>query len=262
MNLGLDDKVAMVMGGGSGIGRGVATAIAAEGAKVAIVSRSIKPLEEAANEIAEQTGSEVTAFSGDLSDFASVERAVSRVREQLGSISILVNNGGGPPPSGVSGVDPQLWRQQFEQMVLALIGLTDSVLPDMRALKWGRIMTVVSSGVIEPHSNIGISNTLRSSLVGWSKTLAGEIACDGITSNLLVPGWIQSKRLEQIDAAVAKSLDISVSEAAQKNHDRIPLGRYGTADEFGAVAAFIASEKASYVTGSMIRIDGGAVHSI
>jgi 3-oxoacyl-[acyl-carrier protein] reductase len=262
MDLGLKGKRALVLGGSRGIGRGIASSLSQEGALVAIVSRNIAALRSATEEISSNTGEQVIAVEGDLADPASMKNAVSGVQEQFGGVDILVNNSGGPPPTGASGVSAQQWRAEFEQMVLSIIGLTDLVLPAMRAAKWGRIITVASSGVIEPHALIGISNTLRSALVGWSKTLASEVARDRVTVNILLPGWIASERLRQIDEAKARIANESVDVTIMDNISRIPFGRYGTVEEFGAVAAFIASERASYVTGSMIRIDGGAIRSV
>ncbi len=262
MDLGLDGKRALVLGGSRGIGRGIAAALASEGASVAIVSRELSVLRSAAADIASETGRQIFAADGDLADPRSMERTVNRVQSEFGGIDILVNNSGGPPPTGASGVGAEQWRRQFEQMVLSIISLTDLVLPAMRAARWGRIMTVASSGVIEPHAMIGMSNTLRSALVGWSKTLAAEVARDGVTVNILLPGWIASERLRQIDEAKAQKENRRVDEAVMDNISRIPVGRYGTVEEFGAVAAFIASERASYMTGSMIRIDGGAIRSV
>jgi 3-oxoacyl-[acyl-carrier protein] reductase len=262
MDLGLKGKRALVMGGGRGIGRGIADALAAEGASVAIVSRNQPALDEAAAAIEKRTGSRALPVAADLADRATLERAFQKIRETLGGVDILVNNTGGPPPSGVAGLEAGLWRQQFEMMVLSIIGLTDMALSGMRERRWGRVLTVASSGVVQPIPTIGMSNTLRSALVGWSKTLAGEVARSGITVNMLLPGRIATERVAQLDGKAAEKEGKPVEEIAARSAAEIPVGRYGTIEEFGAVAAFLASEKASYVTGSMIRIDGGAIRSV
>ena len=146
-------------------------------------------------------------------------------------------------------------------MVLSVITLTDALLPGMITRKWGRILTVVSSGVIQPIPVLGVSNTLRNALVGWSKTLSGEVAAHGITANVLVPGRIDTERVRLTDEAVAKREGITVEEARKRSFATIPLGRYGTTAEFGALAAFAASVPASYITGAMLRADGGIVRS-
>ncbi len=190
------------------------------------------------------------------------KRGVKSAREQLGPIDILVNNSGGPPPSGASGVKPELWEAQFHAMVLPLFRITDMLLPAMRERKFGRVLTVASYSVIEPIPFIGISNTLRGAVAGWSKTLAGEVARDGVTVNMLLPGVIATDRSVQLHEANAKRQNISVEEALKRFETTLPVGRMGTAAEFGAVAAFLASPLASYVTGSMIRIDGGLTRSV
>jgi 3-oxoacyl-[acyl-carrier protein] reductase len=207
-------------------------------------------------------GGRVSVAAADLSDHAGLLRAVASILERTGGIDILVNNSGGPPPTCAAGVPANIWREQFEAIALSAISLTDAILPGMRANKWGRILTIASSGVIEPHAHIGLSNALRSSLVGWSKTLAAEVAADGITVNMLIPGFIATDRLRAIDQHTAKTQNIELDEFAAVNAARIPVGRYGSIEEFGAVAAFLASDLASYVTGTMQRVDGGAIRSV
>ena len=263
MDLGLKGKRALVMGGSRGLGRGIAEALAAEGASIALVSRNQASLDLAALEIAAKyPGSTVVGIAGDLATPGSVPDAYRNVVERLGGVDILVNNSGGPPPTSVSGVASDVWRSPFESMVLAIIGLTDLALPAMRSQKWGRILTIASSGVIQPLAAIGISNTLRSALVGWSKTLSADVAADGVTVNMLIPGFIETERLVEIDKVKAQRESKSLEQIAAESRRAIPLGRYGTVEEFGAVAAFLASAKASYVTGTMMRIDGGVIRSV
>lgn len=262
MDLGLKGKHAFVMGGSRGLGRGIANALAGEGVDVAIVSRRQSALQQAASEIHQTTGSETLPIVADLDNWASVEIAFHEAEHQFGGIDILVNNSGGPPASGVGSVDSSLWLKQFESMVLSVMRLTDLALPGMRQRKWGRVLTIASSGVVQPIPTIGISNTLRSALVGWSKTLAGEVARDGITVNILLPGRIATDRVRQLDEILAAKSNKTVEKVAEDMAAQIPVGRYGTTKEFGTVAAFLASAQASYITGSMIRIDGGAIKSV
>ena len=262
MDLGLRDKRALVMGGSRGIGRGIAAALAGEGAAVAIVSRDQAALDRTAAEIGAETGGTVLPVAADLADRAALAAGFAAVEAKLGGVDILVNNTGGPPPSGVSAIDPELWSRQFEMMVLNIIGLTDLAVPGMKARGWGRILTVASSSVIQPIPTIGVSNTLRSALVGWSKTLAGEVGKFGITANMLLPGRIATQRVASLDAKAAQAQGKSQYEIAEASAAEIPVGRYGTIEEFGAVAAFLASVHAGYVTGSQIRIDGGAIKSV
>lgn len=262
MDLGLKGKTAFVLGGGRGLGRGIADALAAEGVDVALASRDKAALERAVLDITAKTGSRALPLVADLAEQESVQTAFDEAERALGPVDILVNNSGGPPPSGAGGVDASVWREQFERMVLAIIRLTDVALPGMRRRKWGRILTVASSGVVEPIPALGLSNTLRSALVGWSKTLAQEVACDGITVNVLVPGRIATDRVRALDAHTASQSGAHAQDVTAERAVQIPVGRYGTIAEFGAVAAFLASQKASYVTGSLIRVDGGAMRSV
>ncbi len=261
MDLQLKGKTALVLGGSKGIGRGIADALAAEGVAVALVARSQETIDRSVAEI-NSRGARAIGVSGDLSDWPGMEKAINSARQQLGPIDILINNSGGPPPSGVVGVSADVWMAQFNAMVLSLFRTTDLLLPEMRARKWGRVLTVASFSVIEPIPNIGISNTLRSAIVGWAKTLAGEVARDGITVNTLLPGVIATDRSLNLSRARAERDKISLEEAISRNAQGIPVGRLGTAAEFGAVAAFLASPLAAYVTGSLIRIDGGLTRSV
>jgi len=263
MDLHLTGKRALICGGSSGLGRAVATALAAEGAHVCLLSRDAAKLQAAADAMTAAGPGRAVFVAADLADHDALLRCVDEAETLLGGpIEILLNNTGGPAPSGVQGLDPDLWRHQFEAMVLSVFRLTDRVLPGMKAAGWGRILNVASTSVVEPIANLGVSTALRSSVTGWAKTLAVEIAADGITVNTLLPGRIDTPRIAQIDAATAERTGVTPQEARLISERTIPVGRVGTTAEFGAVAAFLASPLASYVTGSMIRIDGGAVRAI
>lgn len=262
MDLGLQGKTALVLGGGRGLGRGVADALAAEGVALALIARDPSVLDQAAGEISQAHGVSAFGVVGDLADWDSMQRGIDAAERRLGRIDILLNNSGGPVPSGVVGVAPELWLAQFNAMVLSLFRTTERVLPGMRGRRWGRILTIASSSVVVPNPSLGVSNTLRSAVAGWSKTLANEVAAEGITVNVLLPGRIATARIEQLDAHAAEREQRSVEEIAQRTAATIPVGRYGTVEEFGAVAAFLASTQAAYITGSMIRVDGGLIRSV
>ena len=191
-----------------------------------------------------------------------IEPSIARIENELGPVDVLINNTGGPPPTPAHGQDPALWRSHFDSMVLSVIAITDRVLPGMRERKFGRIITSVSSGVIAPIPNLGISNALRLTLVGWSKTLAREVGRDGITSNIVLPGRIATARIRYLDEAKAKREGRSVDDVSRESTEAIPLGRYGEPQEYADTVAFLASPRAGYITGSMIRIDGGLIASI
>jgi 3-oxoacyl-[acyl-carrier protein] reductase len=261
MDLQIAGKTALVLGGSKGLGRGVAMALAAEGVAVSILARGQEAIDQTVADI-KTGGGRAMGTSADLADWASVERAVTNTRQQFGPIDILLNNSGGPPPSPVSGVKPELWEAQFRQMVLVFFRLTDLVLTEMRARKWGRIINVASESVVQPIAAIGISNTLRSSVVGWAKTLAGEVARDGITVNTMLPGPFATDRVAQVAKATAQRQNISLEEVTKRIANQVPVGRIGDPAEFGAIAAFLASKHAGYITGSMIRVEGGTIRSV
>lgn len=261
MDLGLKGKRALVLGGGSGIGFGIAKALAAEGAHVAIASRNAEKLAAAA-ETLRQFGAVVHAEHIDLSNGETIEGSWKNIEDRLGGIDILVNNSGGPPPASVADVSSQTWATQFEAMVLSLIKITNLALPGMKERQWGRILTLSSAGVIQPIRNLGISNTLRSALVGWSKSLATDVARDGITANILLAATTRTDRLIDLWKLESNRSGKPVEDIEREMAANLPTGRFGTIDEFGAVVTFIASQQASYITGSVLRVDGGYITAV
>lgn len=261
MNLGLDGKTALVIGGGSGLGAAVARALAREGARVAVAGRGQEALAGTVEAIVSDCG-EAFATRLDLADLGSLDDALEAIRLRYGDVEILFNNSGGPPPSLAAGQSGEVWRQYFDSMVLGVIALTDRVLPAMRRGRWGRIVTNASSGVFTPIPNLALSNALRLSLVGWSKTLAGEVGADGITVNVVVPGRIATGRVRALDEARAAREDATVEAVAAASAATIPVGRYGHPEEYAAAVAFLASAPASFITGTILRVDGGQIPSI
>jgi 3-oxoacyl-[acyl-carrier protein] reductase len=261
MDFGLKGKTALVLGGGGGLGRAIAISFAAEGAKVAVAGVGSTSIDAT---LAELQSTDVSSLSllWDLADLSVIDANIARIESELGPVDILINNTGGPPPSTAAGQDPALWAKQFQAMVLSVIAITDRVLPGMKARGWGRILTSTSSGIIAPIPNLAISNALRMSLVGWSKTLAREVAKDGITANIVVPGRIATARVAALDNARAKREGRSVEEVAAESAATIPVGRYGKPEEYADVVAFLASTRAAYITGAVIRVDGGMTTSI
>lgn len=258
MDLMLDGKMALVCGASQGLGLAIGEALAAEGCIVGLLARNASKLKANVNSFAGR-GWKAMALAADMGDWDSVANAL---RLLPASPAILVNNTGGPPLTEVTSVDPDLWRRQFEAMVLNQMRLTEAVLPGMRAAKFGRVLSIASTSVVEPFAGLAISNALRAALANWMKTLASEVAADGVTVNTLLTGSFVTERTERINAAEAGQRGISVADVMRESSASIPVGRYGDPGEFAAVAAFLASPRASYITGQMIRIDGGATKSV
>jgi 3-oxoacyl-[acyl-carrier protein] reductase len=262
MDLGIAGKRALVLASSRGLGKGIAVALAREGAHVLLCGRSAETLKDNCAAINAEGFGRADWVQADLGDDNFVETLVAAVSEKFGGLDILVNNSGGPTPGSTEDMSEEKLLAYFQSMVLRLITLTNRLLPGMKEQRWGRILTVASSGVIEPIPGLALSNTLRPALAGWSKTLASEVAEHGITSNMLLPGSIFTDRLKSLDAAAAERSSKSVEDVRAASERAIPARRYGTVEEFAATAAFLCSAPASYVTGSLVRCDGGAARSV
>jgi 3-oxoacyl-[acyl-carrier protein] reductase len=249
VDLGIDGRVALVMGASKGIGRGVAGALAREGARVAIASRSRERIDAAAAEIE----GEAVGFEGDTADLARMRTLPGDVEASLGPVEILVTNTGGPPVGVALEHDLQAWRAAYDSLVLAPRILVEEVLPGMRERGWGRILNVGSSSTREPIPGLALSNVHRPALIGFFMTLAREVAADGVTVNDIATGRFATDRL----AANWGSRE----EMERGAVEGIPTGRLGTPEEFGDLAAFMCSERAAFLTGTVIPLDGGMLRS-
>jgi len=249
MDLGLAGKVALVTGASKGIGRAIAAELAGEGARVAVSSRSRERIEEAAAAVG------AVAFVHDAAELDDAARLAADVAGQLGPIDVLVCNTGGPPGgSDALGFTREQWQQAYTSLVLGPMALIEAVMPGMRERGFGRILNVVSAGAREPIPNLMLSNAHRISMINAFKTLARQVAADGVTLNSVLPGRIDTDRMIELTGS---------REAAETfARDHVPAGRLGTVEEFAAVAAFLCSARASYVTGETVVVDGGLTQSV
>jgi 3-oxoacyl-[acyl-carrier protein] reductase len=250
VDLGISGRTALVMGASKGIGKAIAAALAREGARVAMASRSQEHLAAAAEEI----GGETAAFEADTSDLGRLASLPGEVEEALAPIEILITNTGGPPLGGTLDNELEEWEEAYRSLVLAPRVLIEAVVPGMRERRWGRIVNVGSSSVLEPIPHLTLSNAHRMAAVGFFKTLAGEVAADGITVNTIATGRFATDRL----AANWGSWE----EMERKAPEGVPAGRLGDPEEFGDLVAFLCSERAAYLTGTVIPLDGGLLRSV
>lgn len=257
MDLKLTNKRSLVMGSTSGLGEGIVRSLAREGARVAITGRRITEARRIANEL----GSAV-AINMDLDSVKSVQLAIEEVATVFGGIDILVCNGGGPKPGPVPTIDINEWEMNFRSMFINQLRVVNAFLPGMRKRRWGRILVIASSGIQQPIPNLCISNTLRTAQLAWAKTLSNEVASEGVTVNVCIPGRIHTNRVEQLDSFEAKKRNKDIEEIRSISRANIPVGRYGSVEEFADTAVYLLSENASYITGTTVRIDGGLIRGL
>jgi 3-oxoacyl-[acyl-carrier protein] reductase len=257
MELGLSGRVALVGGSSSGLGRAVARELAAEGARVVLSARGQERLEEARSAIESETGAEVAAVPADLSTAEGIEAVMAGTERAFGQVDILVTNTGGPPAGSFVTHDLETWRAAERLLLESVVELARRVLPGMKERRWGRIITITSIAVKQPVHNLVLSNSLRAAVTGLARTLANEVAPLGITVNNVMPGYTRTQRLEELAGASDEG-----DEAFEHWIREIPMGRIGQPRELAALVAFLASERASYITGTSVPVDGGWIRSL
>ena len=257
MDLGLKGKKALVCGASKGIGKAIAHALCEEGASLFLCSRGLEALGKTQQELSRISQGKVMSKALDLSDINSRNELIETVQKEFGNPDILVHNVGGPKPSTTTNTSISDWQTGFDQLFQSVAHLNEMFLPPMKEAMWGRILTVTSLSVLEPIKTLAVSNAIRSATTSMLKALSDEVAPFNITVNCVAPGAIKTDRLEQLMEARIKSTGQSREEYEKEYLAAIPAGRLGRPEEFGAVAAFLCSDKASYITGSTIAIDGG-----
>jgi 3-oxoacyl-[acyl-carrier protein] reductase len=262
MDLGLKNRVAMVGGASKGLGYAVARALAAEGASVSIASRESQAIERAAETISKETGARVLPVAADLSTAAAIERWHAETLKTFGGVDALFANTGGPPAGSSLDFDDKAWQGAFDLLLMSVVRSIRLVVPSLRARGGGSIVISTSSTVKEPIANLALSNVLRSGVTSLAKTLSIELAPDRIRVNTLIPGRIETDRLRYLDEVNAKRTHASVDDHRARMMATVPLGRYGTPDEFGRMGAFLLSDAASYITGSNVQVDGGLLKGL
>lgn len=258
----LDGRAAIVCAASKGLGRASAAALAARGASVVICARGQAGVEEAAAAIHADTGARVVPVVADVSREADVGRLLETAAAELGGIDILVTNTGGPRSAPFEAIADADWRTSIDSLLMSVVRLSRGVIPHMRARGGGRMIHVTSISVKQPIEGLVLSNSLRAAVTGLAKTLAVELAPDNILVNCVAPGYTRTDRVRELNEAVAAREGLSIGAVQQRTEARIPMGRLGTPEEFGAVVAFLASPDASYVTGTTLQVDGGFVRSL
>ena len=262
MDLGLNGKVALVAASSKGLGRAVADTLAAEGCDLVLCARGEGALAETAAAIRTASRRKVVALAADLSKAEDVARVAAAALKEFGRVDVLVTNGGGPPAGPFESHSAEAWHAAVRQTLDSVVELTRAVLPGMKERRWGRIINITSIAVKQPVDNLILSNSVRAAVTGFARTLANEVASSGITVNNVMPGYTRTDRVTSLAAKNAQLRGTTADEQLGLIERQIPMGRLGEPREFAAMVAFLASERASYVTGASIAVDGGWIKSL
>ncbi|HYJ79504.1 MAG TPA: SDR family oxidoreductase [Longimicrobiaceae bacterium] len=262
MDLGIKDRVAIVTGGSMGLGKAIARELARERARVVIAARSENRLRAAAEEIRRETGGHVLAVRADMTRPEDIEALVAQTVDRWGTVEIAVANAGGPPGTRFETTSAEEFEKALTLNLMSTIRLAQEVIPHMKARKWGRFIALTSVSVKQPIPGLILSNTARAGVVGFVKTIATELAPFGVLCNVVAPGYMRTGRVEELASERAENEGREMAEVMEEIGSRIPLGRMGEPEEFAALVAFLASTRASYITGTTIQADGGFVQGI
>jgi 3-oxoacyl-[acyl-carrier protein] reductase len=262
VDLGLKGKVALVGGSSRGLGLAVARELGAEGCAVVVCSRNQGSIARARDEIVQQTGAETLAIAANLSEAAGVEDVIGAALERFGRVDVLVTNTGGPPAGSFESHSPEAWRCAVAQNLESVINLTRGVLPGMKERRWGRIVNITSIAVKQPVDGLVLSNSVRAAVTGFARTLANEVAPQGITVNNVLPGYTRTERLVELANHQARTRGTDVRDAYVQWEREIPMQRLGEPAELAALVAFLASTRAAYITGTSIAVDGGWIRAL
>jgi 3-oxoacyl-[acyl-carrier protein] reductase len=262
VDLGIHGKVALVSASSKGLGRAIAEELAAEGTNLVMCARGADELRAAADSIRKSSGVTVVEVAADVSDQRGLDRVAGTALDKFGKVDILVTNSGGPPSGTFESFSAEAWESATRLLLFSAVGLARAVLPGMKERKWGRILNVTSIAVKQPIDGLILSNSLRAAVTGFARTLANEVARFNVTVNNILPGFTRTDRMEQLARQTSERSGVSISDAMAKWEREIPIGRLAEPREFAALAAFLASERASYITGSSIAVDGGWIRSL
>ena len=262
MDLGIADRVALVAASSKGLGRAVAAELGRERVRLILCARGEADLNQTKETIENEAGAAVLAVPADLSDTRAAEHVVQQGLKEFGRIDILVTNAGGPPAGPFEAHGMDAWENAVRQNFHSVLALTRGVLPGMKQRSWGRILNITSIAVKQPVDNLILSNSVRAAVTGLARTLANEVAPFGITVNNLMPGYTRTQRVEELAARAAEQQGKDPTDIIAAWESQIPMGRLGEPREFAAVAAFLVSERASYVTGASVQVDGGWIRSL
>jgi 3-oxoacyl-[acyl-carrier protein] reductase len=262
LDLGLRGKIAVVSASSKGLGRAIAEELGAEGANLVVCARGEEPLRQTAESIRKKSGVTVVEVAADVSEQSGIDRVVKTALDKFGRVDILVTNSGGPPSGPFESLTPEMWDAATRLLLTSAVGLARAFLPGMKERQWGRILNVTSIAVKQPIDGLMLSNALRAAVTGFARTLANEVAPFQVTVNNIMPGYTRTDRVEELARATAERSGAPAKDTFAKWEKEIPMGRIGEPREFAALAAFLVSERASYITGSSIAVDGGWIRSL